>query len=314
MARCTLISSPSFALNGNTPPTQTFVYHVQLDTTVYGDEVLLLARNLQPNPIPAFGHARVTKTNHTIYALDWDVRYLLQGSDTPDDLRNHLVTVTYRQPDPGNDEQPGTILQPPLSRDAEYWVEFVDSPSETYVAREVTNRDAKTVSSTFGVMTNSAGEIMPSIQNNGYNVVVVEQKNVSSAYSAVGLNSTFGNTVNGSDWSVLGSTVGKHQARFLRAETGQPLYYNGQKYYRQQTRVEISSEPFYIERFNEGTYWINPFSGDREFEFNLQGVPWAAPFPLKADGAPATETSQYLSKYFLRHTDADYSGLGFSTT
>jgi len=242
-------------------------WFVEVDETIPGEWVIGLARLVSGTPVPALGEAMnwtadgATYQDASAFALDFDAELYF---DPKDSNRCWRVGVTWREPDPTQEENPTTFTSPPLEREPEYWIEYNSVSSRVTSAFEVTDVLNGTLSAGLVPMENSAGEPFSPVEKQWLRPVIVIARNVSSPTVALNLNDDHEDTVNASPFTILGKTIAKHHARFERADVGSVRYFNGTPYYRMLIRIELSRTPYYTDRFNEGEYFVNDVTGELE--------------------------------------------------
>ena len=261
-------TSPDFQATGTDQPRYQATWLVEVDDYVPGGQVLFLAQNAaSTDRVPKQGEAlrHVSGSSGTYrdsgaFALDFSVTLAEAPEDFP-----HLwkITVTWRAPVAGKDEQPDTIGNPPLSRPPEYSVQYHTTGEEITEAWNViqigSGKFYTRKQFTLAPITTAAAERVDGFYKDRLKAVIVSQQNVRSPAAALNLNNRFEDTVNNSKWTTPYITAERHHARFLRAETGERQQEGTLEFWRMRVTVEIGSTPFYINLPNVGTQVI---SGD----------------------------------------------------
>ena len=287
-------TAPTYTQTGTKEGTHEAMWIVEVDDYLSGANVLFLAQTTgaAADRVPIKGapfswvSGTATAAINSVFALDFRVEPLFSEGEEGGKLWK--ITVTWRPPEQGQDEQPGTLGLDPLSRPPEYWNEYDWIPhtyAEGYpvpdglLAHGIDGLGPFTYPASKLTRIQNAGGETFTIQGSWSLVVVVEQKNVASDVDALTLNNEFGDTVNSDEWTARGIKVKKHHAKFLRSETGPPLFESNVKYYRRQTRVAIGREPFYDRRPHVATKFIEAnvpksfINGDGTFAPNGPIIP-----------------------------------------
>jgi len=307
---CKCVSLPTGIISGSATPRYAARWQVDVDDAIPGTLMMELAAAFTPDAalnqraLPAFGDVfqftspgGATYRDDSAYALDFTPKMFFP--EDSDDPHSWTVDVTWRQPEAGRDEQPGTLRLPPLQRDPEYWIEYNSEVIDITAATNVGTN-------TFEVMRNSAGQVLPPLQLSTLLPTVVMAVNVETPIDALNINQTYENTVNGAPFNLLGKTIAKHTARFVRAETGQAQFYEGQRYYRMQVRVELSRLEYYDLRRNVGDWVLE--GGERKAVLDADGYALPGPFNLNADGTLAAGGVDTYKTY-LKYGEANYTTL-----
>lgn len=308
---CKCVSLPTGVISGSATPRYQARWHVEVDDAIPGTLVMDLASSFAADPaklqrsLPAFGEpfefrspGGVIYRDDSAYALDFTPKmYFPNDSDDP---HNWSIEVTWRPPTPGRDEQPSTLRLPPLQRDPEYWIEYNNDVIDVTSALNVDTNQ-------FEVMRNSAGQVLPPLQLSTLLPVVVMAVNVQSPIDSLNINDTYDTTVNGAAFNLLGKRIAPRTARFIRAETGQAQYYEGQRYYRMQVRVEINRVEYIDFRRNVGD-WVLDSDGNRKAVLDADGFSLPGPFNLLANGTLAPDGVDTYKPY-LKYGEANYATL-----
>ncbi len=257
-------TSPDFQATGTDQPRYTATWLVEVNDYIPGGQVIFLAQNsVSTNRVPKEGESlrwvsgsSGTYRDSGAFALDFNAVLAEPPVDFP-----HLwkITVGWRAPTPGKDEQPGSAGIQPTARPPEFSIQYHTTSEEITEAWNVIGigsgfitRDAFTK----GPITTSAAERVHGFYKDRLKAVIVAQRNVSTPAVALNLNNTFEDTINNSIWSTPYIQVAKHHARFLRAETGDQIREGAFVFWRMRVSVEIGSKPFYINLPNVGTqFW-----------------------------------------------------------
>lgn len=296
------LTPPTASRRGLKTPSYTATYYIEVDQTVCGERVIELAAD--EDIIPDLGDSFEWESDgddpkyvdDSAFALDFEANLLMRASD---DVRAWVISVTWREPDPRKNEVPTSLDKAPLERDPLYWIEYNNHSEYVAIAAPVTNATTGALGSDE-IMQNAAGEQFPPITQDILRPVVVIQQNVASPEVALTQNETYENTVNENSFTLFGKTIEKHTARYIRAETSDPVYEAGITYYRMLTRIEISRTPYYTHRFNEGSYYLDGGSGGaRKTIKDGDGFIVPGPYPLKTNGDLAASTSDFNDRLYL---------------
>lgn len=309
-------------------------YSVVFNQAINGASAIVTARG---SGLPQYG-STLNWTDDTdsadnwpdtsVRALDFSAKPIMR----PVESAQWAIEVGWRVPDPGQDEDPNFIDQPPLSRPVRHWLEFhqrQQTINTGYLWTEDLpgNPDSLPHSGFNGetpiqkrVMHNSAGEPFEPLDIEELVIVLVAQRNVESPLEALERNTTFRRTCNANEYTVTITTGEKtfewtipaYQSRFLRSETGMPVYEtvgsNNHVFHRMQTRIEVSSSPYLVTRLNEGAHaLLFPSSDfDQEISDDLRqphrlkdGTINRGLAPLNKDGTPATLPEDFNSIEYM---------------
>ena len=308
VTKCTQYTPPTTVFSGTVTPTYTAKWTVEVDDVIPGAAVLDLASKVsasgETRPLPRFGDPlSYTSPGGEVYrddsafALGFDAKPLFQDGEDPKKWR---VTVTWRPPTPGNDEQPGTLNLPPLLRAPEYWIEYNNVPYDETVALNVDTNETE-------LMTNSAGQVHTPVPISILRPQIVMAVNVSSPIAALNINQEYETSVNQTSFNLLGKTIAPRTCRFIRAESGRAQYQNGTRYYRMHVRVELSRAEYIEYRPNVGDYALDA-SGERDAVLDSEGFPLPGPFNLASDGTLATGGAT-SGKNYLVYFERDFARL-----
>ncbi len=316
------ISAPDYNRSGSQGGRYEATWLVEVDDYVPGKRAIELAQlDASSHRVPlrgealSWGSASETFNDSGAFALDFSAvpKFRVEeGSNLWE------VTVTWRPPEPGQDEQPGTITLPPLGRPPEYWIEY-SSLETVYAEGYVVNPLDVALLPGLAPVTFATGELKP-LQNGAgepFTVpaqkllpIIVCQKNVSSDLEGLKINNDFEDTVNSKEWNARGLTVAAHHGLFVRAETSQQLFEDNFSFYRMQVRVAIGKLPFYDRR---------PHTSVKVWESNLpkshinSDGTFAPNGPIFGAGiAPTTEEEASEVLEWLLYEPVDYDPLGFS--
>ena len=272
ITECVRYIPPTGSITGSEIPRYEAVWRVRVDDKIPFVQVLDLASRLPQSgtqyPIPKRGDAfswrspgGKTWVDGSAYALDF------RGEMAqPADGLNWLITVTWRRPTPGNDEEPGQIGKPPLQRAPEYWVQYYTTQEEItegFTSAQLGRTSFVRRPLEVGPLTTAAGESTQAYYKDRLKAVLVVQRNVKSPRDALRLNNRFEDTINRSQWNTPFARVQRHFARFLRAETSQQISEDNFRYWRMRVMVEIARTPYYVNVPNRGTLYLDVASDDQ---------------------------------------------------
>ncbi len=260
-------TSPDFQATGTDQPRYQATWIVEVNDYIPGGQVIFLAQNsASTNRVPKEGDslrwvsASSTYRDSGAFALDFNAVLAEPPVDFP-----HLwkITVGWRAPTPGKDEQPGSAGIPPTARPPEFSIQYHTTQEEITEAWNVipigSGKFYTRKLFTKAPITTAANERVHGFYKDRLKAVIVAQRNVSTPAVALNLNNTFEDTINNSNWSTPYIDVARHHARFLRAETGDQIREGAFTFWRMRVSVEIGSTPFYINLPNVGTQIL---SGD----------------------------------------------------
>jgi len=324
--KCTLGSGLDYDEQGADSARYTATWEAITDEFIPCSLVIELSRSFGvPGKGDAFvfvSHSGYESRDNGVFALDFSCRLKEPGKSRT----HYLITVTWRQPTPGGSELPTQVfIDNPIDRPSEWWIEYGVGEEVKRKALPVTNTTTGAVGA-LEVMKNSVDEPMPPVILQAIRPILVRMRYVSSPIGAMLLNQQFENTTNNADWPIEFSqnniefdpsefeatefnttgklTIKKHYARFLRAEAGRAQYKGNTRYYQEETRIEISREPYYEYRANEGTFY--KVGGVKKQLVDDDGYLVPGPYPLKSDGNLAVATDVAEKPYLVLYT-ANYS-------
>lgn len=277
----TRVSSPKSRRRGSDAPEYESMWRVEVDDFVPGARVIELGQeSASADRIPRRGESlRWVSSGETfrdpsVFALDFRSDQIFKKGQAADP-KHWWVTVTWRAPKPGDDEQPDTITLPPTQRPPEYWIEYntvdrtfttgyvVDSMTVQYLSG-TTNTQLFAENQLHSLM-NAVGEKF-TVDGVQTEMIIVKQHNVLTDSVGIRLNQKFESTTNSDVWRVRGVTVQPHFGRFVRAETGTQQTEENWEFYRMQTRVAISRIPYYDTRAHTGRKFTNSTAGHEKFQ------------------------------------------------
>ena len=309
-------TSPDFTSRGNEQPSYQATWIVEVNDHIPGGQVLFLAQNASGiNAVPQNGETLqwISGTSGTYvdsgaFALDFTVKLTAAPEDFP-----HLWTITvgWRAPRPGMDEEPGFAGVPPLARPPEYSINYYTTNEEITEAFNIIGIGQSRVTRdpfTFGALTTAAGEKVDGFYKDRSKAVFVSQQNVLNPGVALDLNNRFEDTVNNSTWNTPFQNVERHHARFLRAETGDEIHEGAFAFWRMRISVEVGSEPFYVNVPNRGIkVWDVPSDSvisNRDTDGVVQET------NLNQDGS-AFESNTPITIPYIAHKETGYGRLPF---
>ena len=310
------ITPPTYQRSGSASAVYEAEWFVEVNDYVPAARAIALGQdtadtNRLPNRGDPFRWVSQSETYRDDGARALDFRATPYYSDAKDDVKSWRVVVRWRAPQPGQDEQPGTIGLPPLARPPEYWIEWETADkvySEGYVVNPIQIQE---IAGLFGLKSRQPGEFIPLSNTAGERFTVVgsesipimvKQMNVASDLVALQLNSRYENSVNSITWNCRGLSVKAHFGRFLRAETTTELFEDQWSFYRMQVRVAIGRVPFYHQHANAGFKVI--VNNIEDAVFDASGMP-KVQIPLADAGVAATTGLSTLD--WLLFTPRDFN-------
>lgn len=298
---CVRYVPPTGNITGSEIPRYEATWRVVVDDKIPYVQVLDLCSRIPQAgtqyPIPRRGDAFKWKSpggrtwiDGSAFALDF------RGEMAqPMDGFNWLITVTWRRPTPGQDEEPGQIGKPPLQRSPEYWIQYYTTTEEITEGRNIIGIGRGGLYTrnpfTLGPLTTSAAERTQAYYKDRLKAVLVVQRNVRSPRDALRLNNRFEDTINISEWRTPFQRVRRHHARFMRAETSQQVTEDNFRYWRMRVMVEIARTPYYVNVPNRGTLYLeagndlqqtfrDPDGAIQEFNLRQNGTLFGAATPI----------------------------------
>ena len=243
---------------------------------------------------------------------------------TADTNREFLISVIYRPPEPGQNEQPNQLIQLLKGRAGQgsaVAIPFSGSEFNNAVERWIEHRPFRIptsegykfndpiLSTTLTPMRMPNGEEYPPMQRDAWVDVLVISRNVENENYAHDLNLAFYNTCN-DDSVILGSrTQAKYTMHYESTRTGKPIYRDSSTYLRAETRIVLHASPVFFKRQAYGSYYLE--SGNRVQPVDNNGRP--LPFvPLTINGnKAATDSSDVHEETFSAQKPVNYSQFAY---
>ena len=324
---CHPTRQPTGTVSGARPNTYTARWGLEVDDQVDMVAALVLAANadgagLVPVPrkgshfewtSPGVGGLFVRTVDKSAIALDFEMSHLL------DDGKKWNIDVRWRQPVPGAWEEPDRVNVLPFKRRPYYWVEYYTETEEIFTARnrvDIGTSPFDRPKGTPGPITTAAGEEVDLATDERLHMVLVAEKLVPSPNVAYQINREYFGKINSNDWTLpeffgtaessddedklVAETVVPFHARFLRAESTQyPEWFHdgkvGFEYFKMQVRVRVSTEPFFKQVANRGTWKYNDSISNVELHRDSDGV--LGKTNLKDDGTVDSANVPFLIPY-----------------
>lgn len=308
--RCGVKLAPDCYQIGTTEGLHRIVYEVIFDNDVRApaEAALHYGRQWAPNPIPRRG-ARMSLTdsgyrfeNRSVFALD----FLVYPKEPGQDFANIWhVEVTYREPVWGQDEVPATAHLNPLARAPEAKWDFLDVTEEVETGYKVTNGVPETTRTTI---VNTFGQQMePAIRAKRVPIVRI-LFNTNLRNLALEFNNDYTDTCNNAAIQIAGRKIEKYHARFLSCEQWDGGYWDGQKWWRCELRLEHSRTPLFDVRKSVGQTYKQ---GDAvKAPVDDRGQPYPGGVPLDADGNLAGESNPQAEVTYLTLDPVTYGRIG----
>lgn len=295
---CHPTRQPTGTVNGSRPNTYNARWGLELDDQVdmFAALVLAVAAEAPFVPVPLKGShfdwsspgvagLFVRTVDKSAIALDFEMSHFLN------DGKKWNIDVRWRQPVPGAWEEPDRVNVIPFKRRPYYWVEYYTETEEIFDARnriDIGTDPVFRVKGTPGPITTAAGEEVDLATDERLHMVLVAEKLVSSPNEGYQINRQYFGQINSNVWELPevfqregpfeeDSSVAEFHARFLRAETTQyPEWFHdgktGFEYYKMQVRVRVSTEPFFKQVANRGTWKFNDLTSKVELHRDDDGV------------------------------------------
>lgn len=329
-----LVQQPTASSSGSRATVHRAIYEASVDEPMLGDMVCQLAQELVgalpavnpdgsavnevPNPgdrlfwsggqglIPdtyALGTAGInafladgTVTGQKWYdagslALDFETVQLPDGCN-----QDWQIDVTYRPPEPGQNERPEQLVQLLSGRAGQgspTTIPFTGAAYDASVERWIEHRpfriptsegylfNAPVLSSTLTPLRMPNGEEYPPIQRDAWVDVLVIARNVQDENYAHTLNQAYYNTCNHASLALGDRTQAAFTAHYETTRTGRPITRDSTTYYRAETRIVLHASPVFFSRQAYGSYYLE--SGKRKKALDEDGEP--LPFvPLDVNG------------------------------
>ena len=154
-------------------------------------------------------------------------------------------------------------------------------------------------------MTFPNGEEFPPVELTYMREVLVIARNVETEDYAYQLNLAYGNTFNDAVLNLGPRSMAKYTAVYENTRTGRPIVNNNDTWYRAETRIVLFTQPPFVVRPAQGTYYLTAGGDKRESPSGNKGH-IIKKVPLTQTGQLAAIGTQW-EQAWAKHRPVDYS-------